>query len=56
MPVTFLHLLTDSAPCEHDLTVVLETKRECVLIYPTRKKQIQYSSKSIKTVKYKLRI
>ncbi len=44
----FLHLLTDSALCEH-LTVILETKSECALIHPTRKKQIQYSSKRIKT-------
>ncbi len=42
--------------CEHDLTVVLETKCEYALIHPTHKKQIQYSSKFIKTEKCKLRI
>ncbi len=43
----YSHLLTDS---------VYEHNHERVLIHLTRKKQIQYSSKWIKTVKCKLRI
>ncbi len=38
------------------ILLYFQTKCECALIHPTRKKQIQYSFKLIKTVKCKLRI